>query len=139
MALSLRLVAQELGYCAISVQRVVVYGRPEELLPTATALEELYASAWQRCCAADEGQHCDRAERAGLGADGSSECRGAAGEVQHSGRAERAGLEGDGSFIAPRPSRWRQSVLFVPVVYDMVRRLELMRAVKLHLNRRGFG
>jgi hypothetical protein len=130
---------QELGYCAMSVQRVTVYGRSDEPMPNATALEDLYVSARQRCGTTAELPHSDRAERAGLGGDGSGERRGSADELRHPDQAERAGQEGDGSFIAPRPSRWRQSVLFVPVVYDMVRRVELMRAVKLHVNRRGFG
>ena len=46
--------------------------------------------------------------------------------------------EEPGSYQPPQPSRWRQSPVFVPIAYDMQRRLNLMRASKAHVKRGGF-
>ena len=46
--------------------------------------------------------------------------------------------EKPGSYQPPQPSRWRQSPIFVPIAYDMQRRLNLMRASKAHVKRGGF-
>ena len=46
--------------------------------------------------------------------------------------------EQPGSYQPPQPSRWRQSAIFVPIAYDMQRRLNLLQASKAHVKRRGF-